>query len=204
MPRKDRKIVVYRHIIVETKRRLPDPDLRFNENAAIPMRLVCLQRLPSPTLDEAIRSDYGVSSGASVKAVTEDFWKEIQTIEQCIKDSDLKVHLAIWQKGADPQAVDRIFEGLNLRAYALQMWDWFAIPLRYRDHKVFAIWAPRDALGTPIIQAYDTGSFLKQSVWNQVQEAENRKILERNLRIWMTIGTLLIIFIGLMTCRWVF
>ena len=55
-----------------------------------------------------------------------------------------------------------MFKDFNLRAYALQMWEWYAIPLRYQDEKVFAIWGPQDVMGTPIIHSYDTSFFLLQ------------------------------------------
>ena len=120
--------------------------------------------------------------------------------------SDFEIHLADWQRkgAARSEESERMFKDFNLRAYALQMWEWYAIPLRYQDEKVFAIWVPQDVMGTPIIHSYDTSFFLLQYVQNRIQEAEQKEKVERKLEIWSSIAILLIIAFVLLLYSWIF
>lgn len=184
MTPKPRHLTEFRHLIVALKRKLPDAEARFNEDATVPMRQVYLRGLPAPTPDEALRSDYGIPSNASEKKVTDEFWREIEAIEECLKESNFEVTLADWQKGTQLEQVQRMYKGMNLRAYALQFWDWYAIPFRYFDGRIFVVWAPDDVMGTPIVHSYNPQWFLFNLALRQTKDEIESQRQSKKLQKW--------------------
>jgi hypothetical protein len=69
---------------------------------------------------------------------------------------------------------------MNRRAYAMGLWENFAIPIRFSHGRVSVIWAPHDVMGAPIIHTYSPERFLAHvagvlaSMGEEVLRAERR------------------------------
>jgi hypothetical protein len=178
--------VDYRAVICEAKRRLSNSDFRLTDRVATVSMENCLLYLPAVELSQTTRSDRGVL--ASNDAATASlFWEEVSAIEAAIEVCGLKVK---HPTSADNRAGAAMFTGLNRRAYAMQLWSWYAIPVRFHNGTIVTINAPRDVLGTPIICTYDPAEFLaswahglnghlEQTVTQQ--ELETRRTATRTL-----------------------
>lgn len=77
-------------------------------------------------------------------------------------DANVPINLADWQKGAKIESAEKMYKGLNRRAFAIQLWDWYTIPWRYKNNSIHIIWSPQDVIGTPIIHSYPVDFFFCQ------------------------------------------
>lgn len=108
-----------------------------------------------------------------------------------------------WQVGAKLESAQKMYKGLNRRAYATQVWDWYAIPWRHKDGLIHLIWSPRDVMGSPTIHSYPVNDFLRglsgkqEAIIKQLTQSSRRLVLWRNIGIAVLIllGILLFIFI---------
>ena len=130
-------------VIEEAIKRLPDGDKRL-ALSKFPLNYACLGNFPVPDFSERIASDYGMP--AENTEIAKDYYEEISTIEKIMEESNLPISLADWQSGSKIEAAKKMHKGLNRRAYAMQMWDWYAIPWRFRNGLVHLIWSPHDVM----------------------------------------------------------
>lgn len=179
-------IAEYRIVVLEAKRRLSDADLRFDEDTVVEMRTACLGALDQPAFPELTLSDYGISESDDEEVATA-FWEEIKALEDSIDECGLKVRLADWQRTRTKAAV-KMFKSLNRRSCAMQLWDSYAIPLRFREGRVVAIRAPRDVTGAPIIRSYAPRFFVAQMALASARQQEATLRAERRLKIASTLA----------------
>lgn len=115
-------------VVEEAIRRLPNGEARFAV-AKYPLGHACLSDFYGPDLNEQISSDYGMP--AANKEIEQEFFEEITTLEKIMVEADVPIKLADWQAGDKLEPAQRMYEGLNRRGYAIQVWDWYAIPRRH-------------------------------------------------------------------------
>lgn len=180
-------------VIEEAIHRLPDGELRFFVKD-YPVSHACLTDLWYPNESEWLSSDYGLPSGE--KKVEEEYFEEIKLIQEILVEEDIPIQLSGWQK-SDEEHAERMMKGLNRRAYAIQMWDWYAIPWRLRDEAVYVIVSPNDVMGTPIINRYDVNDFLFAITDKTVKQQKQKDKLHRKLFFWKTFGVSVLFIFGL-------
>jgi hypothetical protein len=153
----------------------------------------CLNNFPHPDISERLSSDYGVSSDN--KNIETEYFEEITLIEKILEDKNFPIKLADWQKRAKIESAEKMYKGLNRRAYAMQIWDFYAIPWRYKNNSIHVIWSPHDIMGTPIIHSYSIDSFL--TIFSTILENknENQIKLTKHLNFWKNFGIITIIIL---------
>ena len=108
--------------------------------------------------EQELMSDHGVP--APFPEIERAFHDEIAAIRDSLKHAGHKPTLAESQKG--PTDVGRsLMTSLNLQADALSIWEMIAIPVRRRGEQVFRILAPRDVMGSPIVQALHVDHYIR-------------------------------------------
>jgi len=65
--------------------------------------------------------------------IENQYAEEVSAIEQLLIENDVQISLSGWQSRA--KAAEKIFKGMNRKAYAIQMWEWYAIPWRFKGGK---------------------------------------------------------------------
>lgn len=161
-----------------------------------PLTHACLNGFAAPGLSEQLESDYGIL--AVNIDIKKNFDEEINLLVELMKEAKVPVEFADWQKGAlRSEAGENMFEGVNRHAFAMQLWDWYAIPWRYRNGSVYIIRSPRDVLGTPIIECYPATYFLTylSSILEQQSVAQDKSL--RQLNAWRSFGIIAIIVFGM-------
>jgi hypothetical protein len=179
-------------VVEEAIRRLPNGEARFAA-AKYPLGHACLGMFHGPDFMEELNSNYGMP--AANKEIEHEFLEEIATLQKIMEEADVP---ADWQAGAKSEAAQRVNKGLNRRAHALQVWDWYAIPWRYKNGVIYLIWSPRDVFGSPIIHSYLVNDFLRglagkqEALFNQA--AQNSK----RLALWKNIGIISLTVLGIL------
>ena len=190
----------YSPIITEAIKRLPHGEQRLTLSE-YPLSEVCLRGFYAPDFSEELKSDYRISSEDN--ELEEDYYEEISTIEKIMTEAGVPIGLADWQKGAKQEFAEKMHKGLNRRAYAIRMWDWYAIPWRYKGGLIHIIWSPRDLFGTPIIHRYPVVYFLTNLTSKEEEQAREFLDTSKKLKIWQTIGQIGILIIGILVLAWV-
>ena len=167
-------------VIEEVIKRLPNSNHRFLASK-FPLNHVCLDGFCDPTFEERLLSNFNQVSGN--EEIVKQFYEEIKMIEKIMEEMNLP-------NNPDLQARDR-------KAYAMQIWDCYAIPWRYYNKSVYIIWSPHDLYGTPIINCYSVPHFL--TVLAEIMEKRNERIYKqsRHLKAWIIIGVLAFILAAL-------
>jgi hypothetical protein len=142
-------------VLAGARSRVAAPESRF-ANEPQPFRATWWPG--AATFEQQLLSDYGVESPMS--DLSKDFFEEVSAIRDSLKELGHKVELAGWQKSG-LEAGERMMEGLNRHAEALALWDELCFPLRRRGDLLFRIQSPRDAMGTPIIQALPVDDYVR-------------------------------------------
>ena len=62
-----------------------------------PLKYACLNGFSAPDISERLSSDYSMSSGN--KDIEADYFEEITLLEKLMKDANVPINLADWQKG---------------------------------------------------------------------------------------------------------
>lgn len=112
-------------------------------------------------------------------------------------DANVPINLAGWQKGAKIESAEKMYKGLNRRAFAIQLWDWYAIPWRYKNNSIHIIWSPQDVIGTPIIHSYPVDFFLSNFSSILENQAENQLKAMKQLGFWKNLGIVAIIIFAI-------
>ena len=156
-----------------------------------PLKYACLNGFTTPDFSERLSSDYSMPS--SNKDVEVDYFEEITLLEKMMEEEGVPIRLADWQKGAKIESTEKMYKGLNRRAFAIQLWDWYAIPWRYKDNSIHIIWSPQDVMGTPVIHSYSTDFFLANFADILKNQTENQIKIFKQLSFWKNLGIIAII-----------
>lgn len=187
----------FKPLIEKAINELKDGENRFCISD-FPIRDICLENFPVPDMSENISSDYCISSDN--KDIEADYFEEIKLLEKLMIDAEIPVNLADWQKGFKIESTEKMLKGFNRRAYAIQLWNWYAIPLRYKNDAICVVWSPSDILGTPIIHSYCVNYFLAILINQAENQAEGRIKTLKQLSFWKSFGIIaIIILIGLLS-----
>jgi len=166
-------------VINEAIRRLPNGDSRFSVSR-LPLSNVCLAGFEAPDIQEQISSDY--SMPPTNQEIAKQFHEEITMIEKVMDDMNITKRLNL--------------DAFNRKAYAMRLWDSYAIPWRFHNETVQLIWAPRDLMGTPVIHSYPVPYFLRTLAEILDQNCAHAWKQARHLKYWQ-IFVLALIIIGL-------
>lgn len=158
-----------------------------------PLKHACFNGFHLPTPSERLSSDY--SAPSDNRSLEIDYFEEITLIEKLIVEAKVPINLSGWQKSKTNESGEKMFKDLNRRAYAIQLWDWYAIPWRYKNNAIHIIWSPQDILGTPIIHSYPTDLFLTQFAFILLKQAENQSKVLKQLNFWKSFGIIVSIII---------
>lgn len=161
----------------------------------LPLNSVCFIDFPAPDYSERLISDYGMPSKSNNKDIEKEYFEEVTLIEELIEEYKIPIDLSDWQKGDLHDFVKDINKNLNRRNLAVQIWQWYAIPWRYKTDSVYFIRQPQDIMGTPIIQEYPVGYFLTRLSEN----LENQTIIKiknlKSLDKWKSVGGIFIFIV---------
>jgi hypothetical protein len=186
-------------VIEEAIRRLPNGRYRLRLSA-YPLSHACLSGFYNPDISERLSSDYGMHSGN--EEVGKEYNEEIITIEKIMEETQVPIKPAKWQKGSKSDTADGMYTSLNRRAYAIQIWDWYAIPWRFKNGFVHLIWSPHDIMGSPIIHSYPVSEFLGGISDNLESYFKEGDKVSRQLSFWKNLGIVLLVIVGIVL--WVF
>jgi len=192
---KNPQIKDFGFIIKKAAKRLPDGESRFFISR-YPIGHACLSGLYEPHFGERLSSDYGMPSEES--EIEKDFNTEILTLMDLMKEADIPIDLADWQSGSKSDAGQKMYKSMNLRAYAMQFWDWYGIPWRYKSGFIYLIWPPTDVLGTPVIHRYSVQDFLMAFVNKQEEHFVHLVKLTKKHKFWSTFGQISILLISIL------
>ncbi len=112
-------------------------------------------------------------------------------------DANVPINLADWQKGTKIESAEKMYKGLNRRAFAIQLWDWYAIPWRYKNNAIHIIWSPQDVMGKPIIHSYPVDFFLSNFSSILENQAESQLKTSKQLGFWKNFGIIAIIIFAI-------
>ena len=147
--------VTFEQIVSAVRPKLKDDEARIAD-APGPFRETWW---PGTThLGRGLLSDHGVPT--SSPEIERAFYDEISAICDSLKQAGQKPTLAEWHKGSKDAGRDMMLS-LNFQADALSIWDKIAIPVRRRGNIVFRILAPRDVMGSPIVDALHVDHYIK-------------------------------------------
>lgn len=173
----------------------PDGNRRFVDTN-VSLRLSWFPEMLSPEFSDELMSDHGVS--AEERSFSSEFFEEVNAITDLLGKNNITSELAEWQK-TGMAAVERMYQGLNRRAMALSIWNWYAIPLRLKGKTVYRIWAPRDVTGTPIIKALPLNDFLslvaQETAKDKIELARYRGKIKRWQSATVVLGFIVIILV---------
>lgn len=165
--RKTRENSEYKLLISNLIEKLEDGEIRF-AITRFPFKQLCLNGFHTPDISETLLSDYGISTGN--KEIEADFFEEVELIEKLLVES-------------------ATFEApcVKSRMLAMELWDWYAVPWRYKNNMIYTICSPRDIAGAPIIHEYDVNLFLFKLVSIQIIHAKNHQSRWNDLKNILTL-----------------
>lgn len=185
----------FRSIIGQVIKKLKNGDSRLAVSN-YPLKYACLNGFSIPDIHERLLSDHSMPS--SNKSVEAEYFEEITLIEQLMMDASIPINLSDWQKGTKIESTEEMYRSLNRRAFAIQLWDWYAIPWRHKDNKIHIIWSPHDVMGTPIIHSYSVDSFLTNLSSVLENQAEKQSKIWKQLGFWKNFGIIVFIVIAIL------
>ncbi|HHW68937.1 MAG TPA: hypothetical protein GX747_01170, partial [Tenericutes bacterium] len=165
-----------------------------------PLKYACLNGFNTPDFSERLSSNYRMPS--ENKDIEADYFEEITLLEKMMADANIPINFADWQKGTKIESsiqdtVEKMHKGLNRRALAIQLWDWYAIPWRYKNNAIHIIWSPQDVMGTPIIHSYPVDFFLSNFSSILENQAESQLKAMKQLGFWKNFGIVAIIIFAI-------
>jgi len=166
-------------VIDEAIRRLPNGDLRLS-TSRFSLSHVCLAGFCAPDISDRISSNYSMPSAN--EEIAKQFYEEVRVIEKIMEEMNIP-------NGPDLQA-------LNRKAYAIQIWDCYAIPWRFHKETVYLIWSPHDLMGSPIIHSYPASYFLRALAEILEKHYNQAWKQARHLKYWRILAILVLIIIG--------
>ncbi|MBP9019441.1 MAG: hypothetical protein WBJ37_06625 [Bacteroidales bacterium] len=184
----------FKPLIEEAIKKLKNGENRLTVSN-YPLKYAFLNGLDTPDISEMLYSDYGMPS--ENKDIEADYFEEITLLEKMIADANVPIYPADRKKGAKIESAEKIFEGLNRRAFAMLLWNWYAIPWRYKNKKIHVIWSPQDIMGTPIIHSYPLDFFLSYFSSILENQAESQLEVLKQLGFWKNFGIITIIIFAI-------
>ena len=175
----------YADVLVAARSRVAAPESRFADEPQ-PFRATWWPG--ATTFEQQLLSDYGVES--PMPDLSKDFFEEVSAIHDSLKELGHKVELAGWQRSG-LEAGERMMDGLNRHAEALGVWDELCFPVRRRGDLVFRIQSPRDAMGTPIIQALTVDDYVRGSSVRTARAAVDLAALAKSRDRWRVAAAVL-------------
>ena len=180
-------------VIEEAIRRLPDGELRLTI-ADSPLRDVCPGSYWLDGKDGFLRKS--IPSGND--DIEEQYYEEITTIEKIMVENGVPIELADGQSDLN----DELFEKENRQYYAIQLWDWYAVPWRLRGDTVHMIYSScYNYLSPPDIHSYDAEYFIRSLAKHHHQQAKelNKQVdeLKKRLSFWKNFGIIVFILTGI-------
>ena len=177
--------VTFGQIITAARSRLEDGDARIADGPC-PFRATWWPGTPG--FEQELFSDYGMPT--AVPELEKSFRDEVGAIRDSLKDAGHTPALARWQKGSAGDAQSMMIR-LNTQADALGIWDEIAIPVRRRGDLVFRILAPRDVMGSPIVQALDIDEYIRGASIKTAEDAACISRLTKRLSHWRLVSFVL-------------
>lgn len=168
-------------------------------NSSVPLRLSWFPDYLKPDFVEEI---YGVKTGEGAaehsdgKAEVEsEFWEELNAFKEMLrKGSPEGGELADWQD-VDIPAARRMYRSLNRKAEALSLWDQYAVPLRYKNGRIYRIWSPKDVMNPPIIRSLPIHAFLSMLCVRTASDSLEIANLKKRVEFWQQILAFAVIVI---------
>jgi len=158
--------VTFEQIIAAARSKLENGKARIAD-APCPFRATWWPGTPG--FEQELLSDYGLPT--PVPELEEAFRDDVGAIRESLKEVGHIPALAGWQRGSRGVARTMMMS-LNTQADALGIWDEIGIPVRRRGDLVFRILAPRDVMGSPIVQALHVDDYIR-AVSTKTAENEN-------------------------------
>jgi hypothetical protein len=181
----------YRNLIVEAKLRLPNSDVKFNEHADSAMSSIRLNGI-------SLYRD-GWDYDEFDKKVAAEFWNEIAVLTACLKERGPKIVVPEEWQLIDELSVETLIDRKR-QSTALQLWDWYAIPVRHINRRIVLLRAPDDPqFGIPTIVIWGRQSLIDQFGALQAQYAE----LNDKYRRWERIGSICLVILGVLIFGWI-
>lgn len=174
--------VTWEQIISGARSKLQDGEQRIAD-APCPFRATWWPGRPDE--EQQLLSGYGMPT--SVPELEKCFYDEVDAIREALKDQGHSPPLAGWQKNSTG-AARRVMMGLNAQADALTIWDEIGVPIRRRGDSVYRILAPRDVMGSPIIEALDVDWYIRGASAKTADDAARIANLTRTLSQWRVIS----------------
>ena len=148
-----------------------------------------------PTLEDDL---LGSPQPREVVDLSNMYEVEVQALDTLNETPAEDVPLAHWQRGVGAAAT-QMYKMSNRRAHAERWWNDIAIPVRYKDGKVYRIFRPLETYRRPVILGISAESFVEQSSLNSVWLTA--EIEQKNRRIDF-LTSVLVIVILVLVWRW--
>ena len=164
---------------------LNDGNNRFASTNKLQFKDVCVHEFSKVILsDRNLWSDYGMPSGN--KELESDYFEEITLLVKLLEESNLT-----YFPNSQKDKLGKLMEYdkvLKRRAIAMNIWNTYAIPWRFKNNTVHIIFSPTDIMEKPIIDSYDVSSFIKiiaiileQRASNEIEKSKH--LFYKNLAI---------------------
>ncbi len=168
-------------------------------DSSVPLRLSWFPDYLKPdSLEETYgveRDDSEVEYSEGKKEVESEFWEELNAFKEMLqKESPEGEELADWQD-VDLPAARRMYQGLNRKAHALSLWDWYAVPLRHKNGHVYRIWSPKDVMNPPIVRSLPIQTFLPMLCARTAGDSVEIAALNKRVQFWQSIVALAAVII---------
>jgi hypothetical protein len=155
----------------------------------------CLKDFSGPQVTKSL--DFEKFLPVGNEEAKKQFYEEIRTIEQVMIEENVPIELDDWQKNSGSESDEKLFKEENRRAYAIQIWNWYAIPWRIIGNQVYVIYSPYDIKGAPNIRNYPTEYFLQAIANNMVNRQKIEDRLNKKISFWKRFGVIILILVGL-------
>ena len=136
-----------------------------------------------PSVEQCLLSDYSMPTASP--DLDKIFREEVNAISEFLE----KIDRDSQQGEAEP--AKNIMASVNGQAKALGIWDNIAFPIRREGDIVFRILAPRDVMGSPIIQKLHVDDYIRGASMRTARDAAHSDMIERQLRRWRTASLVL-------------
>lgn len=98
--------------------------------------------------------------------------------------------ISVVAKEVDLPVARRMYQSLNRKAKALSLWDWYAVPLRYKNGRVYRIWSPSDVMNPPIIRSLSVKDFLLMLCVRTASDSLEISEMNKKVQFWQSMVAL--------------
>ena len=132
---------------------------------------------------EILLSNYGVSEGDT--EIQKQFFKEVKAIRKWIDENDTSTYRS------------PIDSGMIRQSLAFEIWDDYAVPLRWKGESIYRIWPPQDVMGSPTIKSVSIDEFLAFIALKSVHVEAKIESLNNQLSKWRNGAVILAIVLAI-------